>query len=111
MFIPNGVQLTDDEKIDAVNKKQIIQHSATRLECNPFGASSLKTATNTLINTSGTSISIGNTNSLSRAQATKVFDLIKTPSPRPGEAFSPLMTWVNYFIFIHLIVSVIRWIF
>ncbi|TMW39950.1 hypothetical protein DOY81_014969 [Sarcophaga bullata] len=36
MYTPDGVELTEAEKIDMANRKQVIQHSATRLHINPF---------------------------------------------------------------------------
>lgn len=36
MYVPDGVELTKEEKLDLVNKKQEIQYSNTRLKNNPF---------------------------------------------------------------------------
>ncbi|XP_023309523.2 splicing factor ESS-2 homolog [Lucilia cuprina] len=98
MYTPQGVELTEAEKIDMANRKQVIQHHATRLHVNPFeGVQRQKTgeqnaaAIATLgdrVDADGTSLSQTNL-----ASQLKRFDLVKTPSPRPGEAFSPLMTW------------------
>ncbi|KAM7348819.1 ess-2 splicing factor homolog [Cochliomyia hominivorax] len=98
MYTPEGVELTEAEKIDMANRKQVIQHNATRLHVNPFeGVQRKKTGEQSAesittlgdkVDATGTSLSQANL-----ASQLKRFDLVKTPSPRPGEAFSPLMTW------------------
>lgn len=36
MYVPDGVELTKEEKLDLVNKRQEIQYNNTRLKNNPF---------------------------------------------------------------------------
>lgn len=36
MYIPDGVELTKDEKLDQVNKRQEIEYNNTRFNANPF---------------------------------------------------------------------------
>ena len=98
MYTPDGVELTEAEKIDMANRKQVIQHSATRLHVNPFeGTQRKKTdeqSAETIATLSERVDADGNSvNQTNLACQLKRFDLVKTPSPRPGEAFSPLMTW------------------
>ncbi|KAI9582222.1 splicing factor ESS-2 homolog [Glossina fuscipes] len=97
MYIPDGVELTKEERIDMASRKQIVQHQATRLNENPFRDSSndsndiLKNSARILTNIIDNEDGVKGDclNSLT----VKGFDLVQTPSPRPGEAFSPLMTW------------------
>lgn len=98
MYTPEGVELTETEKIDMANRKQVIHHKSTRLHVNPFeDIKRPKTAEKSAeaiavladrVDADGNSLSQTNL-----ASQLKRFDLVKTPSPRPGEAFSPLMTW------------------
>lgn len=98
MYTPDGVELTEAEKIDMANRKQVIQHSATRLHVNPFeGVQRKKTGEQSAeaLATMGERVDAdgNNLSQTNLASQLKRFDLVKTPSPRPGEAFSPLMTW------------------
>lgn len=98
MYTPDGVELTEAEKIDMANRKQVIQHSATRLHANPFESTQRKKTEEQNVETIATLSdrvdADGNSvNQTNLASQLKRFDLVKTPSPRPGEAFSPLMTW------------------
>ncbi|XP_037928866.1 splicing factor ESS-2 homolog [Teleopsis dalmanni] len=98
MYIPDGVELTETERVEAVNRKQIIQHNATRLSVNPFNEElSQKTVTNAALSqATSTSEKFGVDGKIVSKEQTpqiKGFSLVKTPSPRPGDAFSPLMTW------------------
>lgn len=99
MYIPDGVQLTETERIENVNRRQQIQHNNTRLSSNPFDELQNQKTTSEIakkqsqtmtekIGVDGNKIS----NNVPVPQI-RGFDLVKTPSPRPGEAFSPLMTW------------------
>uniref|UniRef100_A0A1A9WC46 Uncharacterized protein n=1 Tax=Glossina brevipalpis TaxID=37001 RepID=A0A1A9WC46_9MUSC len=97
MYIPDGVELTEEEKIDMASRKQVVQHQATRLNENPFHDTNsnandiLKDSAHILTNMIETD---GNVKGDCLDSITvRGFDLVKTPSPRPGEAFSPLMTW------------------
>ncbi|KAH8344808.1 hypothetical protein KR067_008232 [Drosophila pandora] len=86
MYVPDGVEYTEEERVQAAERRQSIQHKATRLpdeaqhrdgvenkraEDNPPGGPIEGTATPRI----------------------RGFDLLRSPSPRPGEAFSPIMTW------------------
>lgn len=98
MYIPDGVELTAEEKIELAKKKQSVIHENTRLRINPFNEQQNKETINELAK------------SQSRANDGKIgvdgkevvrnatpqvngFSFVATPSPRPGECESPLMTW------------------
>ncbi|XP_011064259.1 PREDICTED: protein DGCR14 homolog [Acromyrmex echinatior] len=98
MYIPDGVDLTAGEKIELAKKKQTIMHENTRLRTNPFNEQQNKETIDELAK------------SQSRANDGKIgvdgkevvrnatprvngFSFVATPSPRPGECESPLMTW------------------
>lgn len=101
MYIPDGVELTEAERVEAAKRREIIKHNATRLNTNPFVETPNQKANNELVKTQsqalmnkigldGNVITSGNE---SEGPQVRGFNLVKTPSPRPGEAFSPLMTW------------------
>ncbi|XP_011254468.1 splicing factor ESS-2 homolog [Camponotus floridanus] len=98
MYIPDGVELTAEEKIELAKNKQSVTHENTRLRINPFNEQQNKETINELAK------------SQSRANDGKIgvdgkevvrnatprvngFSFVATPSPRPGECESPLMTW------------------
>ncbi|KAL6420147.1 hypothetical protein ACFW04_014090 [Cataglyphis niger] len=98
MYIPDGVELTAEEKIELAKNKQTVMHENTRLRINPFNEQQNKETINELAK------------SQSRANDGKIgvdgkevvrnatprvngFSFVATPSPRPGECESPLMTW------------------
>lgn len=90
MYVPGGVELTEQERVQLAERKQSIQHNATRLS-QPEG--------NSTSNSSGDASSEVNGGTLPEGGVATVtprirgFDLLRSPSPRPGEAFSPIMTW------------------
>ncbi|EZA47587.1 splicing factor ESS-2 homolog [Ooceraea biroi] len=98
MYIPDGVDLTTEEKIELAKKKQIVMHENTRLNANPFNeqqnketiselAKSQSKANDGKIGVDGKEIV---RNATPRVNG---FSFVATPSPRPGECESPLMTW------------------
>lgn len=98
MYIPDGVELTAEEKIELAKKKQTIMHENTRLRTNPFNeqqnketidelAKSQSRANDGKIGVDGKEIV---RNATPRVNG---FSFVATPSPRPGECESPLMTW------------------
>jgi len=98
MYIPDGVDLTPEEKIELAKKKQVVMHENTRLNINPFNeqqnketivelAKSQSKANDGKIGVDGKEIV---RNTIPRING---FSLVATPSPRPGECESPLMTW------------------
>ncbi|KAH8411265.1 hypothetical protein KR215_001124, partial [Drosophila sulfurigaster] len=84
MYVPDGVELTEQERVQLAERKQSIQHKATRLPAMHMShqdeAGNAATAEE----------EIGGGTATPRIRG---FDLLRSPSPRPGEAFSPIMTW------------------
>uniref|UniRef100_W8B9Z7 Protein DGCR14 n=1 Tax=Ceratitis capitata TaxID=7213 RepID=W8B9Z7_CERCA len=101
MYIPDGVELTEKERVEAAKRREIIKHNATRLNCNPFVETSIpkddtnlaKSQSQALMNKIGLDGNVITQGNDTEGPLVRGFNLIKTPSPRPGEAFSPLMTW------------------
>ncbi|KAL0122414.1 hypothetical protein PUN28_007263 [Cardiocondyla obscurior] len=98
MYIPDGVELTAEEKIELAKRKQSIIHENTRLKTNPFNeqqnketidelAKSQSRANDGKIGVDGKEV-VRNT-----TPRVNGFSFVATPSPRPGECESPLMTW------------------
>lgn len=98
MYVPDGVELTPDEKIDLAKKKQIVVHENTRLRTNPFNEQQNKETINELAKSQSKANDgkIGvDGKEIVRNPTPRVngFSFVATPSPRPGECESPLMTW------------------
>ncbi|XP_018329098.1 splicing factor ESS-2 homolog [Agrilus planipennis] len=98
MFVPDGVELTDEEKIEMSKKKQEIVHSNTRLRENPFNEVQSKETINELAKSQAKVLDgkIGvDGKELIPPDTPKIngFKLVRSPSPYPGVAQSPLMTW------------------
>lgn len=96
MYVPDGVELTREEKLDLVNKKQEVEYSNTRFRGNPFNEQQSKDTITELAKQQSRNNSFqygidGNT--LSNTPNVRGFSFVKTPSPHPGVADSPLMTW------------------
>ncbi|XP_034489655.1 splicing factor ESS-2 homolog [Drosophila innubila] len=85
MYVPDGVELTEQERVQLAERKQSIQHNATRLSTIPQSESQANSAA---VNPTGEGAEITAVTPRIRG-----FDLLRSPSPRPGEAFSPIMTW------------------
>ncbi|EDW07463.1 splicing factor ESS-2 homolog [Drosophila mojavensis] len=87
MYVPDGVEMSEQENVKHQDRKPIIRHDATRLpatiqveaETNPPDANANKNPTSEESSTNTPRI--------------RGFDLLRSPSPRPGKAFSPIMTW------------------
>lgn len=92
MYVPDGVQLTDQEKMEMVNKRQQINHTNTRLSKNPFG---LTKGADKAVNKNEGKIGLdGKTIEAEKPMEVRGFSFVKTPSPCPGDSgMSPLMTW------------------
>lgn len=99
MYYPDGVELSKAEQLEQANRKQEIEYGNTRFISNPFNDEQSKETINELAkqhaNTVNDRVGIdGNTISASRMTANmRGFSFVKTPSPQPGVADSPLMTW------------------
>lgn len=86
MYVPDGVELTEQERVQLAERKQSIQHNATRLSAPLETEANSNTVSN---NNSGPTPE----GSVTVTPRIRGFDLLRSPSPRPGEAFSPIMTW------------------
>ncbi|KAH8386482.1 hypothetical protein KR093_000785, partial [Drosophila rubida] len=87
MYVPDGVELTEQERVQLAERKQSIQHKATRLPATHQDQQD--DADNAAGNNASAEEEIGRTTT----PRIRGFDLLRSPSPRPGEAFSPIMTW------------------
>lgn len=98
MYVPDGIQLTQNEKIEQARSRQEINHSNTRLDKCPFDENQNKETIQGLaisqsrvmegkIGVDGKELTFGDTPKVNG------FSLVKTPSPAPGVNESPLMTW------------------
>ncbi|KAF7994747.1 hypothetical protein HCN44_004219 [Aphidius gifuensis] len=98
MYVPDGVELTSDEKIEMAKRKQEVQHENTRLKINPFNDKQNKETISELAKTQSKTndgkIGIDG-KEIIKNQTPNIngFSFVTTPSPRPGECESPIMTW------------------
>lgn len=98
MYVPDGVELTTDEKIEMAKKKQEVVHTNTRLTVNPFNEQQNKETISELAK-SQSKVNDGKIGvdgkEVVKNQTPRIngFSIVATPSPRPGECESPLMTW------------------
>lgn len=99
MYVPDGVELTMEEKLDLVNKKQEVEYNNTRFRGNPFNEQQSKNTITELAKQQSKNNSFqygidGNTlSNFGNTPNVRGFSFVKTPSPHPGIADSPLMTW------------------
>ena len=98
MYIPDGVDYTQEEKIEMAKRRQEITHNNTRLVSNPFNDTQNKETITELAKTQAR----GNAEKVGLDGKTQEFDtplirgfsFIKSPSPCPSLMdSSPLMTW------------------
>lgn len=98
MYVPDGVQLTSNEKIEMAKRKREVRHENTRLMINPFNEKQNKETISEMAKTQLKSNDgkIGvDGKEVIKNPTPKIngFSFFATPSPRPGEYDSPLMTW------------------
>lgn len=98
MYVPDGVDLTKEEKLEMAKRKQEVVYSNTRLQHNPFDDKQSKDTISEMARSQAKILSgkIGvDGNKLESINDPNVrgFSFVKTPSPCPGVADSPLMTW------------------
>lgn len=98
MYVPDGVELTKEEKLEMAKRKQEVVYSNTRLQHNPFDDRQSKETITELARSQAKILSgkIGvDGNKLENRDEPNVrgFSFVKTPSPCPGVTESPLMTW------------------
>lgn len=98
MYVPDGVELTTDEKIEMAKQKQEVLHTNTRLTVNPFNEQQNKETISELAK-SQSKVNDGKIGvdgkEVVKNETPRIngFSIVATPSPRPGECESPLMTW------------------
>lgn len=98
MYIPDGVDFTQDEKIEMAKRKQEISHNNTRLSSNPFNDSQNKETILELAKNQsrGNAEKIGLDGKTMEPDSPQIrgFSFVKSPSPCPSLIdSSPLMTW------------------
>lgn len=98
MYIPDGVDFTQAEKIEMAKRKQEISHNNTRLKMNPFNDSQNKETISELAKThaKGNAEKIGLDGKTMEPDSPQIrgFGFVKSPSPCPSLIdSSPLMTW------------------
>lgn len=104
MYIPDGVELTTEEKIELAKKRQEVIHSNTRLKINPFNEQQNQETINQLakVQSKANDGKIGvDGKEILRTQTPKVngYSIVATPLPSPTPSIpeslldSPIMTW------------------
>ncbi|XP_058790280.1 splicing factor ESS-2 homolog isoform X2 [Phymastichus coffea] len=100
MYIPDGVELTLDEKIELAKKKQEVVHSNTRLKFNPFNEQQNKETINELakVQSKANDGKIGiDGKEIVRNETPRVngYSIVASPAPSIPESImdSPIMTW------------------
>ena len=98
MYIPDGVELTKEEKIEMAKQKQEVVHVNTRLTVNPFNEQQNKETISELAKSQSKvhdgKIGVDGKEIVKNATPRiNGFSIVATPSPMPGVCESPLMTW------------------
>ncbi|XP_019869246.2 splicing factor ESS-2 homolog [Aethina tumida] len=98
MYVPDGVELSEEQVKEINNKRQQINHTNTRLVNNPFNEVQSKETINELARTQAKVLDgkIGvDGKEILKPDTPKVqgYNFIRSPSPCPGVMDSPLMTW------------------
>lgn len=97
MYVPDGVDLTPEEKVEMAKRKQEIIHSNTRLKMNPFDENENKERIQDMAHSQAKAmdgkIGVDGKELVTETPKINGFSFVKTPSPAPGVNESPLMTW------------------
>lgn len=98
MYVPEGVQFTREEQLEMARNRQEVVHSNTRLIQSPWDEQKSRQAIAQAAKNQSKVLSgkIGVDGSVQEASVTpqvRGFRFERTPSPSPGVAESPLMTW------------------
>uniref|UniRef100_A0A023F174 Putative nuclear protein es2 n=1 Tax=Triatoma infestans TaxID=30076 RepID=A0A023F174_TRIIF len=97
MYVPDGVDLTPEEKVEMAKRKQEIVHSNTRLKVNPFDEIENKERIQDMAHSQAKSldgkIGVDGKELVTETPKVNGFSFVNTPSPAPGVNESPLMTW------------------
>lgn len=98
MYVPDGVELTKEEELELNRKRQEVVYSNTRLKENPFNEMQSKETIHELAKNQAKVLDgkIGvDGKEILKSDTPKIngFSFVRSPSPYPGVAESPLMTW------------------
>lgn len=98
MYVPDGVDLTTEEKLEMAKRKQEIVYNNTRLQSNPFDDKQSKDVISEMAKTQAKGLNgkigvDGNTMECNGEPNIRGFGFVKTPSPSPGGGDTPFMTW------------------
>ncbi|CAG9861754.1 unnamed protein product [Phyllotreta striolata] len=98
MYVPDGVELSEEEILEINKKRQEIVHSNTRLTVNPFNEVQSKETINELAKTQAKVLDgkIGvDGKELLQSDTPKIggYSFVREPSPSPSMLGTPLMTW------------------
>ncbi|XP_031638293.1 splicing factor ESS-2 homolog [Contarinia nasturtii] len=98
MYVPDGVELSKAEQLERVDKKQEIEYNNTRFNANPFNDQQNKDTITDLAKAQSNNLNgrvgiDGNAVTALSERNVRGFSFVATPSPQPGVAESPLMTW------------------
>ncbi|CAH1118274.1 unnamed protein product [Phaedon cochleariae] len=98
MYVPDGVELSEQDEIELNKRRQEVVHLNTRLEVNPFNEVQSREAITELAKSQAKVLDgrIGvDGKELLQSDATTVngFGFVREPSPSPSLIGSPLMTW------------------
>lgn len=97
MYVPDGVDPTQEELIEMNKKRQEIDHCNTRLTQNPFNETQSKETICELAKTQAKvldgKIGVDGKELVQDTPKVNGFSFVRSPSPYPGVMQSPLMTW------------------
>nr|XP_022906456.1 protein DGCR14 homolog [Onthophagus taurus]XP_022906457.1 protein DGCR14 homolog [Onthophagus taurus] len=97
MYVPDGVDLTKEEELKVLKNRQEINYNNTRLKSNPFNDSQSKEVICELAKTQAKvldgKIGVDGKELITNSPKLGGYSFLRSPSPCPGVAESPLMTW------------------
>ncbi|XP_059622881.1 splicing factor ESS-2 homolog [Phlebotomus argentipes] len=98
MYVPDGVELSQEERIEMAQKRQEVVHGNTRLLESPFDERQSRETISRMAKhqqhvLDGKVDVDGNVLSQDASPRVRGFGFVHTPSPRPGVNETPLMTW------------------
>lgn len=98
MYVPDGIELSPEEEMEIIRKRQSIDYLNTRLIENPFNEVQSKETISELAKTQAKILDgkIGvDGKEILQSETLQIngFSFVRSPSPFPGVAESPLMTW------------------
>lgn len=97
MYVPDGVDPTDEEKLEMSKKRREVVYVNTRLKENPFNEVQSKETISEVAKSHAKvldgKIGVDGKEIVSGTPGINGFSFVRSPSPYPGVAQSPLMTW------------------